>query len=390
MASDTTASQGALGRPIDGPPGSVARPPDRAPARTRRVQTLAEAFSPGRNSLAMMRLGLAGTVAWAHAWAVGFGHQPDLGETHLADFAVDGFFVLSGFLVARSYLRLESLGRFVWHRFLRIMPGFWVCLLLTALVAAPLAAALIGRSPLSVFTTDHEPAWRYVVANWGLPILQYGIGDVSGPRGQTVFDGSLWTLQYEAFCYAVVAVLGLTAVLRRRRWAVLVLVACVWIGALLDRAALIPVDVPLFANDNLLRFLLVFLLGVAGWLYADRLPVRRGLALGSAVVVVASAFLPDYRLTAALCFAYLCLYGVVRLPLRYTPSWDLSYGLYIYHWPIQFLLVLAGVTVVGGWWFAVLTLTLTLIAASASWLLVEGPALRMKDWRKRPRAAQTP
>ena len=35
--------------------------------------------------------------------------------------------------------------RFGWHRFLRIMPGFWVCLLVLALVVAPLAAVLEGR-----------------------------------------------------------------------------------------------------------------------------------------------------------------------------------------------------------------------------------------------------
>ena len=50
------------------------------------------------------------------------------------------FFVLSGFLISRSGLRSPSLGRFLWHRFLRIFPGYWVCLLICALVFGPLVA----------------------------------------------------------------------------------------------------------------------------------------------------------------------------------------------------------------------------------------------------------
>jgi len=341
--------------------------------------SLAEAFSPRHNSLAMMRLGLAGVVAVAHALTLGYGHQPSLGRTPLADLAVDGFFVVSGFLVTRSLLGSHSVGRYAWHRFLRLMPGFWVCLLLTALVAAPLAAVLAGRDPRAVFFGGDEPAWSYPLVNAGLPIFRYEIGGIATPRGEGAFNGSLWTLRYEALCYVVIAVLGVVALYRGRRWPVPALTAVVWIGALADAAGFVPLDVPVFDNVNVLRFLLVFLLGATAFVFAQTVPVHAGLAAIALGTVIAASFLPDYRLVAALPFAYLCLYGVVRLPLRWNPRWDLSYGLYVYHWPVQFLLVLAGLSGIGQWPFVCLSLAIALVLAALSWVCVEGPALRRKD-----------
>ncbi|MEX5719302.1 acyltransferase family protein [Geodermatophilus maliterrae] len=212
-------------------------------------------------------------------------------------------------------------------------------------------------------------------------VLQYEIAGITAGNGETVFDGSLWTLQYEAFCYAVVGLLGVTAVLRRSRWGVLALCAAVWVAVLLEHAGLVPFDVPLLANDQLLRFLLVFLLGAAAFLFADVVPVRGLWALLSAAVVLAGSFLPDYRVVGALCFAYLCVYGMVRLPLRWTPSWDLSYGLYVYHWPVQLLLLLSGAGTLGPVPFVLISLALALALAALSWVTVEGPALRLKDAR---------
>ena len=360
--------------------------------RGRPFQSLGQAFSPRSNSLTMMRLGLAAAVAVAHGLQRGFGWQPAFGSTVMGDLAIDGFFVLSGFLVARSFLRLKSAGRYAWHRLLRIMPAFWVCLVVTAVVFAPLAALLVDRSAGSVFTADEDPALRYVLVNAALPILQFDIAGISTPLGDQAFNGALWTLQYEAFCYVVVALLGVVGVLGRRpRW-VLVAALVAWVGVVADRLGLIPYDVPVFENTQLLRFLLVFLLGAAGWLFAERIPIAWPLALLSGAVVVAGSFLPDYRLIGAVCFAYLCLYGMVRLPLRWNPRWDLSYGLYVYHYPVQFLLVLAGVQAIGQAPFVVLTIALSLVLAVASWVVVEQPALRHKDarwrgWRPRQVAA---
>lgn len=349
------------------------------------VDSLAAAFDPRNNSLAVMRLTLAALVAVAHGFYTGFGHQPGLRGGNLSDFAVDAFFVLSGFLVARSFLTLRSVRRYAWHRFLRIMPGFWGCLVVTAVLVAPLAALLADRSAFSVFLADEDPAWQYALVNAALPIVQFDIAGIGVPSGETAFNGSLWTLQYEALAYAALAGLGVLGLLRRRGM-VLALTGLAWAMVGVQAAGLIPFDVPVLENTSLLRFMLMFLLGVCGHLYADRLPMGAAWAVLAAVTTVASMLvLPDYRWTGAFGFAYLCLYGMVRLPVRITPAWDLSYGLYIYHWPLQILLALAGATALGEWSFVVLSLVVALVAAALSWRLVERPALEHKgaQWVER-------
>ncbi|MGY1716364.1 acyltransferase family protein [Geodermatophilus sp. SYSU D01106] len=351
--------------------------------------TLGTTFSPRSNALALMRLVLAGTVAVAHGLDIGAGWQPVVGRAPLADLAVDGFFVLSGFLVVRSALRLPSTGRFAWHRFLRLMPGFWACLLVTAIIVAPLAAVLAGRDPLAVLADGESPAWRYVVVNAALPILQFDIAGITAPTGEDVLDGSLWTLQYEAACYVLVGVLGAAAVLRRRPVWVPAGCAVVWVALLAEHAGLIPVDVPVLDNLQLFRFLLLFLLGGAAWLYADRVPVGWPWLVGSTVVLAAALWLPDHRVVGAVAFAHLCLAAVARFPLRWEPRWDLSYGLYLYHWPVQFLLLLAGAAALDPASFVLTSLVLALGAATVSWLLVERPALRLKDL-PRPASDRSP
>jgi peptidoglycan/LPS O-acetylase OafA/YrhL len=134
-----------------------------------------------------------------------------------------------------------------------------------------------------------------------------------------------------------------------------------------------------FANEKLLRFLLLFLVGAAVHLFADRIIVHRALAAAAAISVVAALLLlPQYQLLGAFGFAYLCVYAAVRLPMRGNPRWDLSYGLYVYHWPVYLLLALAGGSVLGEWAFAAVGMALTLCLAILSWVLVERPALRLK------------
>ncbi|WP_226347068.1 acyltransferase family protein [Agilicoccus flavus] len=322
-----------------------------------------------------MRLLLAVIVAVAHAGAIGFGTQPHLGATEVGAMAVDAFFVLSGFLVTRSLMRL-SMGRYAWHRFLRIMPGFWVCLLVTALAVGPGLARLEGRDPLAALTGSPSTL-SYVPANALLFVTDWSVGGLpSGTYTPGVVNGALWTLFYEATCYVGIAVLGVLGVLRRRRWVPVLGVAL--IGLVVAVGEVAGLDLP---GDLFLRFFLAFGLGALGHVFADRIPMRRSLLLlAAAALAVSLATTTQYLAFGALPFAYLCLYAVVRTPwLRHEPPADLSYGLYVYHWPVLALLATAGATALGRPLFTVLGLALALLAAAASWYAVEKPALSLKN-----------
>ncbi len=93
-----------------------------------------------------------------------------------------------------------------------------------------------------------------------------------------------------------------------------------------------------------------------------------------------SALLPNYRIVAALPLAYVLIVtgGTAKSPIWRLPN-DISYGLYIYAFPVQQVLAGMGAISLGIGWFALLSLIATVPLALASWLLVEKPSLRLKS-----------
>jgi peptidoglycan/LPS O-acetylase OafA/YrhL len=69
---------------------------------------------------------------------------------------------------------------------------------------------------------------------------------------------------------------------------------------------------------------------------------------------------------------------VPRIP-RIPRDTDLSYGTYLWAFPVQQVLVMSGVREPLQL-FAIAT-PIVLVIAALSWFLVEKPALRLKDWR---------
>ena len=339
--------------------------------------TLQERFDPRRNNFDVIRLALAGLVAVAHALVMRTGHQPYFGISTLGDFALDGFFILSGFLVTRSWLTLNNFWRYAWHRFLRIMPGFWVCLLVLAFVVAPIALVLEGRSLVELWTSP-DSAPRFVLINFGLNVFSYQIASVFADNpNPLIVDGSLWTLILEAGCYCVLACFGLIGVLRRRRWVIPVFALLLW-----ALATLYDVGISVGIGDNTLRMLMLFMIGASIYLYADRVPMRAWLAVLAAIVFVASAaLLTNYRTIGAVPLAYLLIYCAAGLRWNVRLKTDLSYSVYIYHWPVEQLLMLTILARLPTAAFVMASIVLVVPVALASWYGIERSALRRKNAR---------
>jgi peptidoglycan/LPS O-acetylase OafA/YrhL len=337
------------------------------------MPSLQDRFDPRRNGFDALRLLFALLVAVDHGVSAYSGDHLQVGRTGIGDFALDGFFVLSGFLVTRSWMQLDSFPRFAWHRFLRIMPGFWVCLVVVAFVVAPVAAALQGMSPLQAFTGTPS-AWDYVVQNAGLLIVHFDIaGILADLPKQDSFNGSVWTLAFEAFCYAIIGVVGALGLLRRRPSLVPAAAAVLLALTVLQEAGL-----PVLLNDRVIRLVLMFLLGATAYLYADRVPLRGDLAaVAAALFLVSPLLFTDYRVLGAVPLTYLCLWAATSFAWRTRA--DLSYGFYIYHWPLQQLLVLTALGSAPVAVFVTVSIALAVLPAAASWYLVERPAMRHRD-----------
>jgi peptidoglycan/LPS O-acetylase OafA/YrhL len=347
--------------------------------------SIGEKFDPRRNALNLLRLCFALLVIVSHSIILGGYRSESLwGHGTLGDIAVDAFFAVSGFLIAASASRTDVL-RYLWQRFLRIFPAFWVCLVVTAFLIAPIGWVTEGRSLSSYWSAPAGP-FHYVVVNWFLRMHAYGIAGT--PRHipyPDAWDGSLWTLFYEFYCYLMVAFLAATTILRRRTF-VLVLWGSSMAVALGAAAAGIPTfeDRP---SDNLIRFVPIFFSGVVLWLYRDVIPDSKALVILAAALFVGGTFLRNPEVVAGPPLAYLCLWASIHLPGKTIGSkYDISYGTYIYGFIVAQVLALWHVYRWGYLPFTLLTVIITLAMAAISCVAVEHPALRLKSLtvRRRP------
>ncbi|GAB3680855.1 acyltransferase family protein [Angustibacter aerolatus] len=372
------------------------------------LRTVDEVYAPKQNVIGALRLLFAALVVVSHAAPLGFGADAPLlrlsgGQLDLGTLSVYGFFVLSGFLIAGS-ARRQRLRDYALARFLRIFPGYWACLLLTALVLAPLMWHARHGSLDGLWSARTSPL-GYVGHNLSTHVNQYGIGGMllDSPYGRLVdadvLNGSLWTLRYELVAYLVVAVLAVVGALGRRRWLTLAGAGLLWLAALglwvagladADLLRRLP-DVPLpvlgpLEVENLVALLLVFAVGTVAAVAPGRFPLDRRLAVLALVVAAVTLVGGGFGPFGAPAFAYLVLWlSALRTPhlTRVGVKVDVSYGLYIYAFPVQQLLATSRLPAAGRWVFVLVSLVLSLLAGTASWYAVERPFMRLKQRRDR-------
>lgn len=336
--------------------------------------SIGTSFDPRNNSLNAIRLLLATAVIVAHSWPIGgYGDDPGFGDQDLGDWAVAGFFAISGYLITMSRVSLNSSLKYFWNRLLRIYPAFFVCLLMTAFVFAPASVAFFGAGRY-----DGLEAAKYVLNNVALFVRQWGIpGTLESVPFADSWNGPLWTLFYEFLCYIAI---GLLVPLVRRRWLAASVVAAFV-------ACTVVTCVHLFSGAELPHMIVViarlgafFCAGAILFLLKDKIPFSRRLITLSGVLLLACVATGTFQAFAGLPVAYLMIGLGVVLPLRQVGAKnDISYGMYIYAFPIQQLLVMTVPSqTLPVWAFVLLSVALTVPFAWASWLLVEKPAMKLK------------
>lgn len=354
--------------------------------------SIGQKFDPRNNALNAWRLTLAIGVIFCHTFTL-TGREIRYAPVNqlFSEAWVDGFFAISGFLITSSWINNPRLREYFVARFLRILPGLWFCLIITAFVIAPISVAIQGDSATQLLLSPAPIL--YVLKNSAVVWLQ---PDIAGtPRGVPWphgWDASLWTLLWETLCYITVAILG-TVGLLNRRWpipaAMALALSCSALLLLFSHGGfqtpataegLEGGTASLVVGVITARFAVMFLAGALLYQFRDVIPARWSFVAVSVGVVVATSLLPNYRLLGAIPLAYaIIVSGALISDKRLRLRTDLSYGVYIYAFPVQQLLIICGLGVVNPILFALIATTATLPLAALSWFVVEKPAMSLKS-----------
>lgn len=356
-----------------------------------------QAIERGRdNNFDLLRLIAALAVLFGHSFVLTAGHKSlqtvdpiswflmqhaGFGEA-INDLAVDVFFVISGFLVARSFLTQPNLVGFIEARLLRIFPAAIVCSALTVVILAGL-----GTLPIADYFADPQTR-KFLVDNATLWKIEYTLpGLFTDNPYPDVVNGSLWTLPVELRAYLYLSVLGIVGLLRWRHSANLVLAIFVVLFLVPEWSSIVT------GNEDKWRLYLFFFVGSAFYLNRHYIPIGVAPALALLALYGVSGALPKLH---ALVFVVLVSYMTLAFALaRYVPRvdpgriGDFSYGIYLYAFPVQQALVQLLPPGLDGWTLSVAAALVTLLFAAASWFAVERRTLRWKGaaarvWARQP------
>lgn len=330
---------------------------------------------PRVNNFDLIRLLAASQVAIGH-----FSHYFEIGGPIFGALSyfpgVPIFFLISGFLITASYAnsvsKSGSLIPFYWNRVLRLVPGLWVCVLLSL--------AIIFVSGYQI-DSSLEKIWFWAGSMF---ITPYYTPSFLEGYGTGSFNGSLWTVAVEIQFYLLTPIIYLLLVSYRKLFVVLFL-AFVYFAAIRFDVYSSPLIQKVF-EITFLPWISMFLVGA--YLACSPAVYKKIMSVPFGVYVVLYALsvmlsetinLPTGNNMNALSFLFLS--GVVmKLSTmdalsKFSPSADLSYGIYIIHMPIVNFLIFREVS---GYWGFFLAAIVTVAYGAISWYLVERPALSLK------------
>lgn len=324
------------------------------------------------NNFDLIRTLFALMVVFSHLYALtGISEIAWFIPAFHGDFAIKGFFTISGYLVMGSFIYTKNNADFFKKRFIRIYPAYFAIIMFCLLVG------LVFTTKRLEFLTSIETL-KYILANLSfLNTLHPGLPGVFESNPLHALNGALWTVKEEICLYCGIPLMYLLF----KKWnTVLVMLGLVFLSLAWlyffnsiytgNHAVEIARQAPgqlsyfaigafLFINDRVFKYLFWYVLGFALVYF---------LCLNTPLKYMLQPFFYS-GLTI-----YLCTQAFKNL--HFARFGDLTFGIYLYHFPIIQILIWTHVFSQNLYLGIALTLMFTISLALMSWHGVEKRFLR--------------
>ena len=314
------------------------------------------------------------------AFTVAFAHLIELSDLEILKpfkvffntrLAIDGFFIVSGFLIAKSYENSTTIKDYIIRRAKRIIPAYAVVILISALFLSA-----ISTYSLSEYFSNIQ-FWKYLTANLSFQnYLEPCLPGVFETNKFCAVNGALWTIKLEEAFYLLVPVFYW--LVRVKKFNFYALIIIVYLLSVTYYTYFLSIDNYRIAKQ-LPGALAFFGTGIVFYKNFSLLQKWKDYIIIPCLIIF---FLEHYILKTQLlkpvAFGFMVFY--VAYSFRFLNNFgkygDFTYGIYIYHFPLIQLFVYLGLfNKYPPILICMLSLMLTLLLAILSWYLIEIPYL---------------
>lgn len=298
-------------------------------------------------------------------------------------FGVRIFFLISGFLILQSFERKKSYLDYFWKRLLRIIPGLFVLVIFMIFVFGPLFSVYSIKDYFTN-TQTYQMLWSVTIYR-----LNGFLPGVFVENNEVVLLGSLWTLPYEFSMYIGVMILGAVKLLDKKSFNFAIwifsIVICVFYPTYFE-PIISPWYIPFLRLKlwSVIEFSCFFLGGMLVHQFRERISFKFSIFLVILLVFAANVYFENQLVVRVMIYSllpYVVFYlGNLKGWLNYFGRYgDFSYGIYIYGFPIQQMLVFLTRNETSVFHIQVLSFVIVLPLSVLSWHLVEKQMLKFKN-----------
>ena len=322
-----------------------------------------------KNCFDFLRFFFAFNILLAHLWELSQSHSLYfLSNFSNPNIAVKGFFVISGFLVAKSYTNTTSLKKYFIKRAKRILPAYLFVVLF--------ATVILSFFSTYNFSEYFKDSAIYQYLGWNIIFLNFMHPCLPGLFDNNVLcavNGALWTLKVEEGFYIILPLIFYFILKTKKPFAILL---SIYILSILYWFVMdFYFNKPLFAKQ-LPGYLAYFAVGIFLFLNFQSLMKYKinSLIIAISTLVILSFFELQINIFYPAAFGIIVIIAAYSLPFlnNFGKYGDFTYGIYIYHFPIiQLFRQYNLFERFNPYLMAILVILITFLFAILSWFFIE-------------------